>query len=356
MWLPQTISKSLFKKADAEPAPDKERSSPQYDLPGTKKRVPPGVLKGRKNEERVVKKLATYGWLTMQQISRSCWPTDNKDPLQSARTVVRRLIGNGDVIRRETRGNPPAYILSAAGARRAQAAGIEHAQAGTDLLRGKRNSTWYHRYIANEYLIEKQLDGNEHIVSEFDIQAARTPFPDRTTNTGEKVRSRGWRNKVPDGLIVRHLDDGTEGATCLHWIEIENSRRKTSDAQALADLIVKGLLNNTIVAKQLYLSTVTLVFTYDSEEPKSLCRVARLLRPTCKLVEKTLTKFLDPHDKKTRGGHRRSILMRTNITLMDMAPDLILREMIEDWTLGDAIDKGVLAKWEDYCPNLKKGS
>jgi len=356
MQAPQTLVKSLFKKTDAEPALDKERGSPQLDLPGTKKCVPPGVLKGRINEDRIIEKLATYGWLTMQQIRKSCWPTDNKDPLQSARTVVRRLIRKGDVIRRETEGNPHAYILSAAGARRAQAAGIEHAQAGTDLLRGKRNSTWYHRYIANEYLIEKQLVGSEYIVSEFDIQAARTPFPDRTTNTGEKARSRGWMNKVPDGLIVHHPDDGTKGAIYLHWIEIENSRRKASDAEALVTLIVKGLLNNTIVAEQLYLSTVQLVFTYDSKDPKSLCRILRLLRPTCKMVEKTLAEFLAPYDQKTREGHRRSILTRTHITLMDMAPGLILRRMLEDWTLEDAIDKGLLTELKTHCSSLKKNS
>lgn len=212
----------------AAPTPKPPQTSPEHApalRPGEGPGVPPGVVVGQRNEDRVLRALYRFGWLTARQVGQLVWP-EGSQSLTMGRRVLCRLADKREVLARKLPNRTPAWVLTSRGAARLREAGVTDAQRGTDQLRSS-DTTWQHRWIVNQYLIEYTPDEAQSY-SEFEILTYRSPLPYQTTPRGV-YPMRSWLGKTPDALWTEQ-----RGALrLLTWIEVERTRKRSSDLNQL---------------------------------------------------------------------------------------------------------------------------
>lgn len=314
---------------DNAPTQTKTKRKQQQTLPGLSPTVPPGQIKGRRNELNILVQLHMFGWLTARQIAALCWPSA-KAPLQMARNVLQRLKAKSLVLQKPLFDDNFAYVLLAAGVDLLREEGISSAKTGKDLLRGKRYSNALHRWVANQFLILRLRKGTL-IWSEYEILSFRGPFPN-----GERI----WREKTPDAIVGQKRVDGI---LALEWCEVELSNRNSSDLRKLTTLIVEGLDQPTLLASRIELVSVNLIYPLDSMNTATCQhaykRASRLINAIIKALPSVLA-HRRPSDAYRKKKH---ILQNTHITIMDVGNGPVCRELkdktVNLWTLLEKDDE-----------------
>lgn len=93
------------------------------------------IARGRENELQTLYAVGLVGWLTVSQIARWVWPGKATHAATNrAQETLKRLLSGGQLIRRQTMRGTYAYVLTHAGAARANdALGFELLRHGYDL-------------------------------------------------------------------------------------------------------------------------------------------------------------------------------------------------------------------------------
>jgi len=301
----------------------------------------PTQKKSIENQLRLLYWISRFGWLTAPQLGRLCWQ-NIKDPTQMARKTLRLLKTKGHVLARQIAHNVIGYVITTSGAEMARFAGNEDARPGTDLLRERNNqaanqevrrksrrSTWYHRWISNEYLIQQLIKGYT-VVTEYEIQSKLSPLADTYRHYGHRVE-KGWLGKVPDGLILHQERDGT----CEWiWLEAEVTRKKVDDNRALADFIVYGLRETTIMQGKHNLHKVVLAYAHDDSE-ESLAAASNRLKILLRAVNRTLDVLVEAEGQYHREQIRKAILTRLEALGIEIRAGLKVMQISEPTALGN---------------------
>lgn len=178
---------------------------------------PDGNLVHLENRWTTLLWINRFGGLTTRQLARLAW-TGQTCGMRSAQRTIASLLTDKYIIKRSLDNGGAIYVLSVAGARVLQSEGVQNVSA-----RGHRDLTFdkpLHRLIANEFVIERHLDGWQ-IWTEFEVQRRLAPVPiirvktPETSATGKIKKPNNHLPKIPDGVV------GYDGD--LVWIEVENA-------------------------------------------------------------------------------------------------------------------------------------
>jgi hypothetical protein len=153
-------------------------------------------LTGERNRLQLLDYLNRFGWLTSKMIAALVWP-EGSQALAMSRRLLKAMLDEKFILRRELPGGVDCYTLSASGAKALTAATGASAGSGASMQLGNV----IHRACSNWYLIFHITAGNV-VWTEHEIQTERSPL-------------RVVDGKVPDGLI-----EPLEG---LLWVEVENA-------------------------------------------------------------------------------------------------------------------------------------
>ncbi|MCO6411944.1 MAG: replication-relaxation family protein [Thiogranum sp.] len=161
-----------------------------------------------------------FGGLTTRELARLIW-TDQTSGMRSAQRTVASLLSDKFLIKRHLDSGGTIYVLSVAGARALQSEGAENVSA-----RGHRDLSFHkplHRLIANDFLIEKFLEGCK-VWTEFEVQRRVAPVPRIVIKTPkESANKKKRKSKEPINHLPKIPDSVIEHNGELIWIEVENS-------------------------------------------------------------------------------------------------------------------------------------
>ncbi|AOV17079.1 hypothetical protein BJI67_08440 [Acidihalobacter aeolianus] len=245
------------------------------------------------------------------------------------RRVLRRLADKREVLARQLPNTmTPAWVLTSRGAARLRQAGISDAQRGTDQLRSS-DTTWRHRWIVNQYLIEYTPD-DARSYSEFEILTYRSPLPNQTTRRGV-LPMRSWLGKTPDALWTEQ--HGT--LRLLTWIEVERTRKRSSDLGQLCELIVSGTFNPIIAHSELELDEIHLVYVWDRQKPKTLAEIFPLIQALVNGVRKRIAQRLDLYERDVADDFASDQLGKVQLSVLDIGPGPVLRGITYQWSLNE---------------------
>lgn len=271
------------------------------------KNIPPGVKRGRENEDRVLLTLHKFGWLTTRQIAQTVWP-DSKSSIAMARRVLNRLQDRKVLVSRPLPQQNHAWVLSTEGARRLRERGCQSAKRGTYLLRGKKANVWFHRWLTNEILIQSGLPF-ESFATEFEIQGFRSPLSIYPPHT------RSYLGKIPDALYIQQ---SPRGRTYLDWIEVELSRKRISDLKNLIQFMVQAFCDAHIISGKLYLSSIRLFFAHNGTNPETTRVAIQYIHRIVSELRKEMHKFESELHPDTWQEIRLQILENTIVYLLDI--------------------------------------
>jgi hypothetical protein len=173
------------------------------------------------HDTQVLRWLARFGWLSARQIGRLVWPNASQAQRMSQR-ALRRLVGEGAVLRRPLPTGGVAYVLGQRGARRLRDAG--HDSINARGYRDLRFNAPVHRSICNDYAIDRLIGTELEVHMEMEIQRGAAP----TLHLPFEGRPR-----IPDLLIGQDGD--------YEWIEVERaskSRSRLDKLVAFADYLL----------------------------------------------------------------------------------------------------------------------
>lgn len=269
--------------------------------------MPPGAIRGQENEDRVLLALHKFGWLTTRQIAQIVWPK-GRAAIPMARRVLARLRNKRFLVSRPLPQQNHAWVLATEGVRRLHEIGCKDAKRGTDLLRGKKGNVWFHRWLANEILIQTGLPF-ESFSTEYEIQGHRSPL--------SKYPSLEHRylGKIPDALIITKNVDGT---IHLDWIEVELSKKRKSDLRRLVYFMTEAFSDQYIINGKLYLSSIRLYFAHNGANPKTTNDAIQNLQTIASKLRKELQINPNTPHSPTRHLLRSHVRENTIITLLDI--------------------------------------
>lgn len=186
-----------------------------------------GRQTARENEQRCLRALHRFGFLTTKQLAALCWqrwsfrpsgPPDlgpaaaTASALRMAQRTMRRLVDGRRVIVGRGPDGSRLYALSEGGARALKDAGVA-AVSGKDLVRGFSAAYYRHRCIANQVAISGMRQG-------FRVST------DREIAQGLWLGGQaGVAGKRPDVLL---RDDNRR----VFWVEVEKSRKNAPEYRA----------------------------------------------------------------------------------------------------------------------------
>ncbi len=310
----------IGKLLDKQPHDSKEepcrKISSQEDMPETARQaeknelttnLSPGAIRGRENEEQVLVALHKFGWLTTRQIGQIVWP-DGKSSIAMARRVLARLKDRRFLVYRPLPQQNHAWVLTTEGAKRLHEMGCEDAKRGTDLLRGKKANVWFHRWLANEILIQSRLPF-ESFSTEYEIQGHRSPLslypPHRKSYLG----------KIPDALFITQTNNGR---TYLDWIEVELSRKRISDLKNLIRFMIEAFCDPHIISGKLYLSTIRLFFAHNGTNPETTREACQYIQRITSELRRELRNYENDLHPDTWKEIRSQIFENMVIYLVDI--------------------------------------
>ena len=321
------ISKLLSKQQDAAKDTQHNTIPAAEDSPDIThpllKNIPPGVKQGRDNEDRVLLTLHKFGWLTTRQIAQTVWP-DSKSSIAMARRVLNRLKDRKCLVSRALPQQNRAWVLSAEGVRRLHKNGYQSAKRGTDLLRGKKANAWFHRWLANEILIQSGLPF-ESFATEYEIQGFRSPLSVYPPYT------RSYLGKIPDAL---HIQQSANGRTYLTWIEVELSKKRISDLRNLIQFIVQAFCEDHIISEKLYLSSIRLFFAHNGSNPETTRKAIQYIHRIVSELRKEMHQYESELHPDTWHEIRLQILENTIVHLLDIRQGPIFKGLTQKTRLG----------------------
>ncbi len=194
-------------------------------------------LVGERNRLQLLDYLNRFGWLTSKMVAPLIWP-EGSQALAMARRLLKSMLDDKLILRRELPGGVDCYTLSASGARALTEATGAAATSGASMQLGNV----LHRACSNWYLIAHLAAGNA-VWTEHEIQTERSPL-------------RIVDGKVPDGLI-----ETPEG---LLWVEVENAWKARQERAKVTRFSVNHLPRDTqlsLLAPQQHLLRVVIVGT-----------------------------------------------------------------------------------------------
>jgi ribosomal protein S18 acetylase RimI-like enzyme len=186
--------------------------------------------------------LHRYGFLRSQELGALMSP-QVETSAKSGEAIVRQLRAEGyineiDLPDRAGR----AIVLSKLGAQFLTEMGVSDAVENSDWFDFQSKKpripiTWMHDLAAIRVLVHMEEIGHD-VIPEYTI---RKLHPKGFSILG------GIRKKRPDGLIkLRDVDDGKDDEDSWSWLEVERSRKRGSDMQDLANIILKVYEHRTI--------------------------------------------------------------------------------------------------------------
>lgn len=194
-------------------------------------------LVGERNRLQLLDYLNRFGWLTSKMVATLIWP-EGSQALAMARRLLKAMLDDKLILRRELPGGVDCYTLSASGARALTAATGAAATSGASMQLGNV----LHRACSNWYLISHIIAGNT-VWTEHEIQTERSPV-------------RMVEGKVPDGLI-----ETPEG---LLWVEVENAWKARQERAKVTRFSVNHLARDrqlSLLAHEQHLLRVVIVGT-----------------------------------------------------------------------------------------------
>ena len=194
-------------------------------------------LTGERNRLQLLDYLNRFGWLTSKMVAALIWPEGSQAPAM-ARRLLKSMLDDKLILRRELPGGVDCYTLSAAGAKALTAATGAAASSGASMQLGNV----LHRACSNWYLIS-HIAAENAVWTEHEIQTERSPL--RMVN-----------GKVPDGLI-----ETPEG---LLWVEVENAWKARQERAKVTRFSVNHLPKDSqlsLLATEQYLLRVVIVGT-----------------------------------------------------------------------------------------------
>jgi hypothetical protein len=175
-------------------------------------------LTGERNRQQLLDYLNRFGWLTSKMVAALIWP-DGTQALAMARRLLKVMLDEKFILRRELPGGVDCYTLSASGAKALTAATGAAANSGATMQLGNV----LHRACSNWYLIS-HIAAENTVWTEHEIQTERSPL-------------RIVDGKVPDGLI-----ETPEG---LLWVEVENAWKARQERAKVTRFSVNHLTRDT---------------------------------------------------------------------------------------------------------------
>jgi hypothetical protein len=194
-------------------------------------------LTGERNRLQLLDYLNRFGWLTSKMVASLIWPDGSQAPAM-ARRLLKAMLDDKLVLRRELPGGVDCYTLAASGAKALTAATGAAASSGASMQLGNV----VHRACSNWYLIS-HIAAENSIWTEHEIQTERSPL-------------RIVDGKVPDGLVVT-----PEG---LLWVEVENAWKARQEREKVTRFSVNRLPRDTqlsLLSSEQYLLRVVIVGT-----------------------------------------------------------------------------------------------
>ena len=195
-----------------------------------------GRQAARENEQRCLRALHRFGFLTTKQLAALCWqrwsfrpsgPPDLRpaaataSALRMAQRTMRRLVDGRRVIVGRGPDGSRLYALSEGGARALKDSGVT-AVSGKDLIRGFSAAYYRHRCIANQVAISAMRQG-------FRVST------DREIAQGLWLGGQaGVAGKRPDVLL-------RGGDHRVWWVEVEKSRKNAPEYRAFLAWLGKVL-------------------------------------------------------------------------------------------------------------------
>ncbi len=316
-----------------------ERSAPASHAATRKARHPtaPSVAHGLLNVRCVLIWLSRFGWLTARQIARLCW-TDAADPMAAAFKALRKYVAAGVIEERKLPNRYRALTLTQAGADYLATVGIAGAKSGKDLLRhaGPRDS-WFHRWVANEYLIESHLLNVNRFYTEYEIYGHRSPLSEPYRRLGHKVMA-SWLGKIPDGLVVER---GNATWQSFEWVEVENSKRRKSDAYSLARFLIRGLHTRSIDQGRLQLFNVTLLFPYCADQSDTVADVQSRIQWITRALDRAAADYAKSDTDLSASDLKNQVYPYIYIVMMDVTPQLRTRHVARIAALDYLLEDGI---------------
>jgi hypothetical protein len=196
-------------------------------------------LIGERNRLRLLENLSRFSWLTSRMLSVLLW-ADGSQPLPMARRLLKSMLDDKLILRRELPSGPDCYTLSAAGARFLTKATGAAAHSGASLPLGN----FVHRACSNWYVIHHINAGNR-VWTEHEIQTGCSPV-------------RMVDGKVPD-FLVELPDHGG-----LLWGECEHAWKSKAERAKICRLCIRHLPRDTqlsLLSTEQYLLRVVIVGT-----------------------------------------------------------------------------------------------
>jgi hypothetical protein len=194
-------------------------------------------LTGERNRLQLLDYLNRFGWLTSKMVASLIWPDGSQAPAM-ARRLLKAMLDDKLVLRRELPGGVDCYTLAASGAKVLTAATGAAANSGASMQLGNV----VHRACSNWYLIS-HIAAENVVWTEHEIQTERSPL-------------RILDGKVSDGLV-----ETPEG---LLWVEVENAWKARQEREKVTRFSVNRLPRDTqlsLLSSEQYLLRVVIVGT-----------------------------------------------------------------------------------------------
>jgi len=194
-----------------------------------------GRLIAQKNEIRVLRALQRFGWLRTKDIAQLCWTKWKNRPqepfhvvqiepresaLRMSQRTMKRLLQKRQVIAATAPNGSIIYALAEAGVRILSELGLQ-AKSGKDLTRGFSAAFFKHRCIANEIAIASIIQGFR-------------------VSTEREIAQGYWFGGL-EGIDGKRPDVVIRDEEQVIFVEVERSRKNTTDYQALLSWLKKQI-------------------------------------------------------------------------------------------------------------------